>query len=348
MKNYDIPWAVFNSMEFNQDDWSTSRNGLVFRKLVLELVFYFYEDEALKSREAMIKIVDEYADMVGPKLRWTTNPDTGSWKALKNGYRSYLTLDEWLMKAGRGVWEFEYHGGQKATEASDFEISGLGAGLALADKGFSQFYCYFPYNYFKRAVEMADLGLRWAGMLKPFHGYGGLAWANSHGLLIDDHIASIILDSYYSCMYPGININRFSTDSNMLTKEIKGVDWLTFLSDHFIEKLGGSDSIKTRLSTNDGLVYRPYQGGAMIMIGQSVRGGGGEGSAWSNNWDDPQFEPYRQVASIVEPVRKKDHVGYFNPREGLVLEHGCKYLDPDQLRAWLARFSPKDERVEEK
>ncbi|UQZ87812.1 hypothetical protein C4J81_00695 [Deltaproteobacteria bacterium Smac51] len=327
-----------SQMVFNKDDWSTSVNGLVFRKVVLELVFYFYEDEALRSRAAMIKIMEEYADIFGPKLRWTTNPDTGKWKALKNGYRSYMTLDEWLMKAGDGVWEFIYHGAQDRQEAGDILICGVGSGIALAKKGFSRLFCYFPVddaNFSKSIQELTERAYKWAKMLKPFHGYGGYALATSHDLIIDSYVATIVLDSCYSCTHPGININSFTTDSNHLTKEIKSADWLTFLSDHFLEKLGGSDKIKMQLTAGDGLVYRPYPGGAMIMAGPRPETGDGIG------WDDPVMEPYRQVGRIVEPIRMKKHKGYFRTRD-IILEGGCKYLSPPQFRVWLARFSPKE------
>jgi hypothetical protein len=98
-----------------------------------------------------------------------------------------------------------------------------------------------------------------------------------------------------------------------------------------------------RLSADNGLLYRPYQGGAMIVAGQSPIGGGGSGI---QSWDDPQFEPYRQVARIVEPIRKKDYQAYYKQRDGIdgvLLPEGYKYLNPDHFRAWLARFSPPEE-----
>ncbi|UQZ87813.1 hypothetical protein C4J81_00700 [Deltaproteobacteria bacterium Smac51] len=337
--DYTTAKAVFDKMTFNYDDGSTILDGLVFKKVALALVFYFYEDEALRSRTAIVKIVKEYMDILGPKLRWAINQNSGEWKAFENGYPTDSALDEWLMKAGHGAWQFTCHGGQDYREASDIEIGGMGNGSGRLKKRLSWLYCYFPFKgYFDQEQEMADLAHKWAEMLKPFHGYGGVTLVDSHDKGAANQVPSVMLDSYYTCAYPGVNINRVSIDADVLTEEIKSADWLTFLSDHFLEKLGGSDEMQLQLIANsDGerLIGQFYPGGIMIMAGPKPSVGAGTG------WDDRGVKHVRHVARILEPIRKKDHPGYFPHRDDIILEDGCKYLNPDQFRAWLARFSPE-------
>ncbi|UQZ87814.1 hypothetical protein C4J81_00705 [Deltaproteobacteria bacterium Smac51] len=332
--DYAAANALIDRIVINKNDWSHSLDGLVIKRMVLGLAFYFYEDEAPQSRAAIIKIVENYADLAGSRLRWTTNPDTGGWEALKDGYYSSSTLDRWLMKADRDIWQFTYHGGQDHREASNIEIGGMGGGIAHPKK-LSFLYCYFPLEgFFEKIWEMRDLAYKWADMLKPFHGYGGLTLADHHDLMTDIQLPSSILDSYYSCVYPGVNINRFNIDAEVLTQEIKSADWLTFLSDHFLEKLGGSDEVETKLSSHSAMLGRPYPGGTMIMAGL------GESIEERTGKEPREMIHLRNLARIIEPVRKKDHPGYFTQRDDIILNADCKYLNPVQFRVWLARFSP--------
>lgn len=116
-----------------------------------------------------------------------------------------------------------------------------------------------------------------------------------------------------------------------LHRGLKGVDWLTILSDRWLERLGGLERVKAEMGE---LPVLDYDGGAILRAGSMPQLGDNE-----HPEANAALADYRRVAAIIEPVRIKDHPG-IHPRLSPSYRHE-KRFGAQEYQAWLARFSPK-------
>ncbi|MGR2740821.1 type VI immunity family protein [Billgrantia sp. Q4P2] len=300
-------------------------NGVLF-KICLGVALFFKGDQQQEKRQAVLEILADYRDLVGDQLTWTTNPSTGKWKKLE-GFDSYITPFDWLPTYGAGQWQFVYHGGQRRSDADNHSFVVLGTGH---NDNISYLYCQFPIDFFiEREQKLPALVQQWCEKLKPEHGYAGFWLGQSYGY--EDTDEAIILEHKFGQRFPGIQINGFSTHSLNLHRGPKGVDWLTILSDQWLERLGGLDHVKTEMGE---LPVLEYNGGAILRAGPMPQFGDSE---------DPEVNAaladYRRVAAIIEPIRIKDHQGIHSTLSPSYRHE--KRFDAQEYQAWLARFSPQ-------
>ncbi|WP_448542993.1 type VI immunity family protein [Vreelandella sp. EE24] len=234
---------------------------------------------------------------------------------------------DWLPSYGPGEWEFVYHGGHRRSDANSYEIVSLGV---LKDEDLSYIYCQFPFDFFvEREQTLPEIVQRWCDKLKPEHGYSGSFLGRSKGY--EDSDETVILEYKFGQRFPGLQINSFTTHSLNLYRGLKGVDWLTILSDHLIERLGGLEQVKEQMGE---LPVLEYNGGAILRAGPMPQLGDNE-----NPEVNAALADYRRVAEIIEPVRIKDHQGIHPQLFGDVRHE--KRFDEAEYQAWLARFSPQ-------
>ncbi|MBA2779744.1 type VI immunity family protein [Billgrantia kenyensis] len=237
-------------------------NGVLF-KICLGVALFYTGSQQQEKRQAVLGILADYRDLVGDQLTWTTNPTTGKWKKLK-GFDSYITPFNWLPTYGRGEWEFVYHGGKRHSDADNHAFIVLGKRPSADERGdVSYLYCQFPIDFFiEREQKLPALVQQWCDWLKPEHGYAGFWLGQPYGYRDSDEV--VILEHKFGQRFPGLQINGFSTHSLNLHRGPKGVDWLTILSDSWLERLGGLEHVKAEM---DGLPVLDYDGGAILRAG---------------------------------------------------------------------------------
>ncbi|MCL7930564.1 type VI immunity family protein [Halomonas llamarensis] len=304
-------------------------NGVLF-KICLGVALFFTGSQQDEKRQAVLDILADYRDLVGDELTWTTNPTTGRWKKLK-GFNSYITPFDWLPIYGPGEWEFVYHGGQRRSDADNHDFVVLGNHPAHDERGeVSYLYCQFPVNFFiEHDQKLPALVQHWCAKLNPVHGYAGFWLGKSHGYAREDEAK--ILEYKFGQRFPGLQINKFTTHSLNLHRGPKGVDWLTILSDSWLEKLGGVAQVKEQMGE---LPVLGYNGGAILRAGPMPQLGDNE-----NPEVNAALADYHRVAEIIEPIRIKDHGAIHSSL--LPRNRHEKYFNEAEYQAWLARFSPQ-------
>lgn len=299
--------------------------GVLF-KICLGVALFFTGSQQEEKRQAVLDILADYRDLVGDQLTWTTNPTTGRWKKLK-GFDSYITPFDWLPSYGPGEWEFVYHGGQRRSDADAHGFVVLGV---LKDEDLSYLHCQFPIDFFiEREHKLPALVKRWCERLKPEHGYSGFWLGQSYGYAREDEAK--ILEYKFGQRFPGLQINKFTTHSLNLHRGPKGVDWLTILSDQWLERLGGVEQVKEQMGE---LPMLEYNGGAILRAGPMPQLGDNENPEVNTALTD-----YRRVAELIEPIRIQDHPGIHSPL--LPRNRHEKYFNEAEYQTWLARFSPQ-------
>ena len=288
--------------------------GDVLLNFCYNITLYSLDMSAPQQREAVLAIFDEYAALYGPRMNWTTNPNTGAWKSLRGSVDNYVTPRGWLMAedASRG-YAFLYHGGTKEMDASDVSFMVMAKDwVGVADRDLSYISCRFPAADVRNGtVNLAEIMHRWCALFKPHHARGGCSaglWYDSFGMrpLIHDTLADLLLH------YPGLQFDGKTealydnTHQTGLYHGPRCADWLIALSDPFLKKLGGLKAVTGAMRPCPVL---PYEGGAVLQAGDAP-GLGKDG-------DPASLPDYLRLGRVIEPVRAKN------------LRHIIHVADPD-------------------
>lgn len=150
-----------------------------------------------------------------------------------------------------------------------------------------------------------------------------LCLARSHG---HEHGMASSYEYQLARQFPGVDVRWPISLSRDLGDAIKGADWLTIVSEHYVDILGGREAVRQAMGD---MPMLEYDDGVVLRAGAAPRLGDTE-----QGIDLPD---YRRVAAIVEPVRMKHlkgiHIGSApHPR-----------FSREEYTQWLARFSPRAE-----
>jgi len=103
----------------------------------------------------------------------------------------------------------------------------------------------------------------WCKRLSPYHGYAGLGLIRSVGSGQARRAEPFIYPLLQR--FPGLEIDNPNSHKIYCVEGIKGINWLTILSDTFLQKLGGKAALKSQL--DDDFIFYDYPGGVMIQAG---------------------------------------------------------------------------------
>lgn len=322
----DAPSAILD--ELGVITW---KNGVLL-KLCCDVVLYSIDLNPPEQKEALLRIFDDYTALYGSRLRWTTNPKTGSFKKLSNGLDSYAVPGDWLLRTPqkRG-FEFLYHGGERNTDASDLVFLAMGdPDYGVAAHDLSMVCCRFPLaDVLEKRIDMVTLLCRWGSLLKPHHGRCGISLGKSFGY--EDLTETKEKETEALLRFPGlqaVNIleGLYFKDGGGLYDGPRCPDWLLPLADTFVEKLGGIEELKRRMAP---FPVHAYEGGALLQAGEFPCLGGPDQAQ--------ELEGYYHMGKVIEPIRWKNATAY------LYSEQPYFGLDYDRSlgRRWAERFAPK-------
>ena len=287
--------------------------GEVLMTLCLNLTLFFENAFEADTRQAILDMLSDYQRMMGDRIHFTTNPQTGNWKDLRK--KPYMTPHDWLPRLPDEQWEFIYHGGAQHRDASDIRFDILAEDSSWHEgAGVSWLTINFPLTFFADWPEsFQDLALRWIGRLQPRHGYAAIATTHNH---FDDYRHEP-LEFQLAQRYPGLDISNHIRNGRYLTRDtIKGINWQTILHDELLEQVGGLAA----LQRIPGLTA--WQAGDIWLIQASER------PALATIPDS-----YYALGALLEPIRDKNvYTVHHLEKPGEVFYTGYDY------EAWLARF----------
>lgn len=230
---------------------------------------------------------------------------------------------EWLTAADfdeEDSWEFCIHAGETPGAASTLRIDGFGRQnwrSVPPHNSLSFLSVVFPLNFFaSRQDSFVALFERWARILQPTHGYGGVGFSTSPDPHLDAQYASDL--SALAFRFPGVEVDYPVNHSNWCIQGIKGGNWLTVLSSRWSNQLGTVDQIRGQLGDpftvkeiDDGIII---QTGSLPEVGDSNR-----------QITTPSLI---KLAKLLRPVRIRMHPGI----------HGGGGFDREKFEAWINRF----------
>jgi hypothetical protein len=167
---------------------------------------------------------------------------------------------------------------------------------------------------------------RWAGILGAAHGTAGLAAVGMGTSSARNEVVHYPALMAYPCLDfddPGAYWSElnFAPGQNKGYDKLRASNWLTFVGDTFVDKLGGENTVRTKLSTD--ILVIPYVGGLCLQAGPSPELGD------TKRGYIP--EAYRTVARTIKSVRFGDYkYGIFDVPP--TMDDGAVTRD------WLKRF----------
>ncbi|MGV2293325.1 type VI immunity family protein [Trinickia sp. YCB016] len=161
--------------------------------------------------------------------------------------------------------------------------------------------------------------LRWSAIARPAHGTAGFTLIFASGMSQNTKYALHLMKRF-----PGFDFVEgiaFPREAGAVYNRIKGVSWLTVLSDDVVAELGGIEPMREALEPV--CKVHEYSGGVVIQAGEAPQ----LGDTYRN--DIP--EAYRMVARYTKPVRFED----YRSRLFRVPENLDK---KEETLAWVRRF----------
>ncbi|EKT1335417.1 DUF3396 domain-containing protein [Salmonella enterica] len=168
--------------------------------------------------------------------------------------------------------------------------------------------------------DLLDMTLQWCNHIQPAHGNSGLYFCST----IDRRYGAKYI---YSLMqrHPGIDYSNnvdFVLASKGVFNRIKGINWITILSDEIVDELGGLEYCKKQVEPECHI--EQWKGGVIIMAGPIPQCG--------DTYNNFIPERYKKIATLTRPVQLNDYQGY----DFLNLEEP---FDSDtELDKWIKRF----------
>lgn len=165
---------------------------------------------------------------------------------------------------------------------------------------------------------LLEMTFQWCNTIHPAHGSAGFCFAYTLGREAAKYAWPLMT------RHPGIdyhNKTSFILQSKNIFNKIKGVNWLTILSEQLIEELGGISYCKKQVEPLCHI--EPYNGGVIIIAGPCPQIG--------DNHKNIELEPYKKVAKLTRPVRMENY------------EYNFLELNPpldsfQEFENWLRRF----------
>lgn len=284
------------------------------------LATVFFEDPWTRAvREAVADAAEGYIRLVREHLRWTKQPKTARICPISAG--RVPSPGEWLPEHKDGLsWEFGLHGGEEQHDASDFQVSALGSSSISRRLGFLQIHLPLTWPA-ERSSAFPDLVLDLCERIKPLSGYGGIGVLEALDLATRDRFQPAVRS--IAERFPGAEVESRTAHTLWLKDGIKGVNWLTILSDRWVQAAGGLDYLRIRL--DDDFIFYRYNGGLMIQAGSKPQVGDAQANRWPRH--------YVTLARVLKKIQITDHRPFHLGGPGR--------MDQEASMAWLFRFDEK-------
>lgn len=284
----------------------------------LLVTLYFRDGHTREKREALWRCHERYWETAGAHLRWGSHPGTG--RPVELSKKKLPPLREWLDQLPEeDELDVSYHGGRHKDDADAYSLS-LYTSRLNPDK-LSFFSATLPFSWVAQnpAGSFVRLVRDFCEYLQPFHGYGGMA-AISHVSHSKARESRRELSVYaLARRFPGLEVDYPVSHLRHLGKGIKGVNWLTVLSETWLEALGGKASLRERLG--ELFVFHDFTGGTLIQAGPHPQLGD------VNRRNIPA--PYQKLSRLLKPIR----AAYPD-----VLQADPDGFDDTRTQEWLSRF----------
>lgn len=291
MTDYTTTLKTIDEMGIERD-----QRGRITSRIGATLSLYFLNGDQEDIRISLNNIIEEYCRIFEEQI---THVNTGDSRKLKK-----VSLDEILellknLPLKQSDKDFYFKGQKYSTsEREDPSLYSVVA-FAFGKKSFrplSGVKMHFPAQFlFQDLNRFCTLIAHWSGKIHAHHGTAGLGVLTMQGDEIHNPLHYRFLRKF-----PGLDFDAMGSfwarTAGKGSDHVRASNWLTILSSHFIQRLGGLEFIEKRIGC-DGACLN-YDGGVVIRACDAPVLG-----------DAPDFVPdgYKNVARLVKDIRFEDY-----------------------------------------
>jgi hypothetical protein len=295
------------------DGLSVIEQGEVRSTVGLVVTLYFFGGGSRDQREALVRCHDRYWEIAGANLRWGAGSKTGQPARIASGRVD--PPGENLDLPPDQSFQFVYHGGVSKNDADAYSLAAHGRDLWPQELGFFTATLALEWLEGRGVGKFRELVLQFCNELHPYHGYAGLGVIH-HPI---NSKASDLTVYGIARRFPGLEVDYPQFHILKLDNGIKGVNWLTVISDSLIDRLGTRQAFTATLSAD--VTVHSYAGGLVLQAGVLPQIGD------TDRRNDPTA--YRDVARALKPIRAEYDDAFQTNPDGFTEE---------RTKQWLARF----------
>ncbi len=257
----EIPLQGFTPKDLDKIKIKDKDNHIV-AQIGMMVTLYLENAYEKQCRLAVAQCIEEYMALVRPHLKRYGGEKLGVRKFSQTPIQPLAEMIEPLDEYD--FFEIIITGSETDEESSPYNVETvLGEKRSYKQIGYlsATFPLAFleeqPGGFFQQFVH------DWCKRLSPYHGYGGLGLIRS----VYTGAARRAEPLLYPLIkrFPGLEIDMPHFHSSDCVEGIKGINWLTILSDTFLQKLGGKAALRAQL--DDDFIFYDYPGGVMIQAG---------------------------------------------------------------------------------
>lgn len=269
----------------------TDKKGLIVAKITLIITLYSTNTHTFEKKSGLINCIESYLKLTGNNLKL---------HFFERGHVKKFASDkppDFTAKKEKFTEDTPF--GYSATgsesdisEASAYSFSSLfNADYDNSDAGFIS--ASFPVHFVLTQAPgfLRELCLNWAEQIQAQHGYAGFGLQRS---VIVGHAQNCDVQAYPLIQrFPGLELDDPLTHSVHCRDKIKGINWLTVLSDKLAAALGGEDEIQRNLKGDANIIHH-WKGGIALQAGPHPQLGDIE----KNNTPAAYRQVYRAIKEI--------------------------------------------------
>ncbi|QXH45347.1 DUF3396 domain-containing protein [Pseudomonas xanthosomatis] len=296
-----------------------SFEGVPVVRLGVVVTLYFRNGYVPAVKESIAACFRKFSEEFGGVLRGIM------YKRYKKYTPQAMGLALGEITSGSNRFELAVNSAGSVYEASTYDLTVLNTRESNGDHVRSYMKMTVPWSMLDTpgGVERFQTWVQYLSeQVDAEHGYGGLST-----LLPYDFDKYMPVEYELSQKYPGLEVDTLAMAHSLrLIGSIKGVNWFTIVSRTLLERLGGLDSVRRKLSSQGGIHCLEYGGGLIVRAGALPE----LGSATE------MPKSYVAVNRVLKPLRASDPDTLQS-----YSEYGNGYDEERSLR-WYERFDEEE------
>lgn len=258
-------------------------------RLGLVITFFFKNGYTPEKKAAILRCYRRFRELYAGKLRFHTHNQKGM---KKYSGENIEKLEQYIQASGpNDIVEWYISDAKNGDEAPEYLMDSLSSHEVDGVWGTAYLSLYLPWNILfseEGKQEFQEWVQYLCRELEPDHGDCGytLVMPRDYYLFMPQEYE---LAQRYPAMVVNSTVHMAATEYE---NSIRSVQWLTFLADRYIERLGGEAHVRNVLSVDPEITLTRYPSGLMIQAG-----------------DYPDLTPgtppesYYRINELIRPIR---------------------------------------------
>ncbi|MDR5688140.1 type VI immunity family protein, partial [Morganella morganii] len=287
-------------------------------RLGLVMTFFFKNGYTPEKKAAILRCYRRFRELYAGKLRFHTHNQKGM---KKYSGENIEKLEQYIQASGpNDIVEWYISDAKNGDEAPEYLMDSLSSHEVDGAWGTAYLCLYLPWNILFSAEGRQEFQ-EWVQYLcqelEPDHGDCGytLVMPRDYYLFMPQECE---LAQRYPAMVVNSTVHMAATEYE---NSIRSVQWLTFLADRYIERLGGETHVRKILSADPEITLTRYPGGLMIQAGN-----------YPDLTPGTPPESYYRINDLIRPIR-------YVRQEGHSLHFlGEGHFTGETTRQWYERY----------